>query len=165
MPVCNAKIPSKTFFCEVLAHDFDVLEWTFDAVERVFVRTRSGEGYAHGHALLTFRGGGRATVETTWGRDDAPAPRLHVEYSGNHGRLDFHERDAATALSDGRRCLTVDPIEDDCRGRSLRAFVDSVRGEKRHPETVSDRAATRIAIATRRSADCGKPITLTGDDT
>ncbi len=146
--------------CTVLAHDFDILEWTFDAIERVFVRVNSGDRFDHAHALLTLRDGSRATVETTWGRDDAPAPRLHVEYSGDHGRLDFHERDASTALSDGTRCLTVDPVEDDCRGRSLRTFVASIRGEERPPEVISDVGATRVATAVLESANSGKPVTL-----
>ena len=146
--------------CEVLAHDFDVLEWTFDTIERVFVRVRSGGGYDHAHALLTFRGGGRATVETRWTSDDVPAPQVHVEYSGNQGRLDFTEQDAATALSDGTQCLNVDPIEDDCRGYALRTFVDTLRGTEVPPETVFD-GATRVAVAARMSATRGKPVTLT----
>lgn len=151
--------------CAILAHDFDVLDWTFGTVDRVFVRKRSGGRYDHVHALLSFRNGGRATIETTWGNDVTPSPRVEVEYSGNHGRIDFSERDASTALRGEECSLTVDPIEDDCRGRLLRTFVDRLRGVERPPSDVAPESASQIAIAARRSIDKRVPVSLTEGET
>ncbi|WP_224337539.1 Gfo/Idh/MocA family protein [Haloprofundus halobius] len=146
--------------CAVLAHDVDVLEWTFGPVERVFVRARAGGRYDHAHAVFAFRDGGRATVGTRWHRAETPAPRIGVEYSGKHGRLDFSEDDASTALREGSTPLAVDPPEDDCRGRALRAFIDRLGGSERPPTDVAPVTSSRVVVAARRSADENRPVTL-----
>lgn len=146
--------------CSVLAHDVDVLTWTFGSVERVFARARTGGRYDYTHAMLTFRDGGRATVETTWSNEDTPEPRIAVEYSGDHGRLDFDESDAATALRNGSGPQRVDPPEDDCRGRLLRTFLDRLEGEERSPSAIDPAAPSRAVAAVRRSVADGRPVTL-----
>lgn len=146
--------------CAVLAHDADVLEWTFGAVERVFARARSGGRYDHVHAMFTFREGGRATVETTWSDECAPEPRVDVEYSGNQGRLHFDEHDTSTALRNGGDHGQVAPPEDDCRGGALRAFLDLIEGEERPPSAVDPEGPSRAMVAVRRSVAEGRPVTL-----
>ncbi|MDS0301153.1 Gfo/Idh/MocA family oxidoreductase [Halogeometricum sp. S1BR25-6] len=148
--------------CSVLAHDVDVLTWTFGSVERVFARARTSNQYDYAHAMLTFRDGGQATVEATWNSKNASEPRVAVEYSGNHGRLDFDESDAATALRNGDGPQRVDPPEDDCRGRLLRTFLDQLEGEERSPSAVDPTAPSRTATAMRRSVVDGRPVTLPG---
>lgn len=146
--------------CSILAHDVDVLAWTFGRVERVFARARTSGRYDYAHAMLTFRDGGRATVETTWSNEDTPEPRIAVEYSGDHGRLDFDESDAATALRNGSGPQRVDPPEDDCRGRLLRTFLDRLEGEERAPSAIDPAAPSRAVAAVRRSVADGRPVTL-----
>ncbi|WP_224270870.1 Gfo/Idh/MocA family protein [Haloprofundus salinisoli] len=147
--------------CSVLAHDVDVLEWTFGPVERVFVRARESERCDHAHAVFAFREGGRATVEIRWHRTETPTPRIGVEYSGKHGRLDFDEDDASTAFRAGTTPLAVDPPEDDCRGRALRAFLDRLGGTEAPPTNVAPASPSRVVVAARRSAVENRPITLT----
>ncbi|MFB9809119.1 Gfo/Idh/MocA family protein [Haladaptatus pallidirubidus] len=146
--------------CSVLAHDIDVLEWTFGAIGRVFARARSGEQYDHAHAVLTFRNGGRATIETTWSKACTPSPRVDVEYSGNHGRLKFNERDASTALEETSKPLTVDPPHDDCRGRVLRKFVSHIQNDKKPSSSITPTTPSRVTVAVRQSIDEGRPITI-----
>ncbi|WP_117595520.1 Gfo/Idh/MocA family protein [Haloprofundus halophilus] len=147
--------------CSVLAHDVDVLEWTFGPVERVFVRVRESERCDHAHAVLAFREGGRATAEIRWHRTETPAPRVGVEYSGKHGRLDFDEDDASTAFRAGATPLAVDPPEDDCRGRAIRAFLDRLGGTGAQPTNVAPASPSRVVVAARRSAAENRPVTLT----
>ncbi|WP_224450288.1 Gfo/Idh/MocA family protein [Haloprofundus salilacus] len=146
--------------CAVLAHDVDVLEWTFGPIERVFVRMRTSARCDHAHAVFAFREGGRATVETRWHRNEPPDPRVNVEYSGNHGRLDFDESDASTALREDGASLAVDPPEDDCRGRALRSFLDHLRDADLPPSDVAPTTPSRVVAAVRRSADEDIPVTL-----
>ncbi|WP_129115996.1 Gfo/Idh/MocA family protein [Halegenticoccus tardaugens] len=146
--------------CSVLAHDVDVLEWTFGPVERTFVRTRESERCDHAHAVFAFQEGGRATVEVRWHRTGTPAPRVGVEYSGKHGRLDFDEADALTAFRSETTPLAVDPPKDDCRGRALRAFLDRLDGTEAPPTGVAPATPSRVVVAARRSAAEGRPITL-----
>lgn len=146
--------------CSVLAHDIDVLDWTFGAVGRVFARARSSERYDHAHAVLTFQDGGRATIETTWSKECTPSPRVNVEYSGNNGRLSFDERDAATALREKSTPLNVDPPEDDCRGRLLREFITHIQGSEKPPSDITPINPSRVTIAVRQSVDQQLPITI-----
>ncbi|SFR64147.1 Gfo/Idh/MocA family protein [Halogeometricum limi] len=146
--------------CSVLAHDADVLEWTFGTVGRVFARAQTDARTDHAHAVLSFRDGGRATVEATWSGACTPEPRLEVEYSGDHGRLDFDEHDASTALRNGGGAKRVDPPEDDCRGRLLRAFVERLGEEPSSVPGVHPEHPSRVAAAVRRSVDEGRPVAL-----
>jgi predicted dehydrogenase len=149
--------------CSVLAHDIDVLDWTFGAVGRVFVRARSSERYDHAHAVLTFQDGGRATIETTWSKECTPSPRVNVEYSGNHGRLNFNEHDATSALQEKSKSLNVDPPEDDCRGRVLREFVTQIQDSEKPPSDITPINPSRVTIAVRQSIDEELPITISED--
>lgn len=146
--------------CAVLAHDVDVLEWTFGPIERVFVRMQTSEGCDHAHAVFAFREGGRATVETRWHRSKPPDPRVDVDYSGNHGRLDFDESDASTALREAEASLAVNPLEDDCRGRALRSFLDHLQDADLPPSDVAPATPSRVVAAARRSADGNIPVTI-----
>ncbi|SIR75817.1 Predicted dehydrogenase [Haladaptatus litoreus] len=146
--------------CSVLAHDIDILDWTFGAVGRVFARARSSERYDHAHAVLTFQDGGRATIETTWSKKCTPSPCVNVEYSGNHGRLNFNERDASTALQEKSVPLNGDPPEDDCRGRLLQEFVTHIHDNEKPSSNITPINPSRVTIAVRRSVDEGLPITI-----
>lgn len=146
--------------CAVVAHDVDVFEWTFGPVERAFARAREGDRCDHVHAVLAFREGGRGTVETTWCADSPPAPRVEVEYSGSHGRLDFDDGDVSSTLHAAGTPVDVDPPEDDCRGRCLHQFVESLRGGDRPPAGVEPTGPSRVAVAMRRSIAAGEPRTL-----
>ncbi|WP_227379443.1 Gfo/Idh/MocA family oxidoreductase [Haladaptatus halobius] len=146
--------------CSVFAHDIDVLDWTFGTIGRVFARARSGEQYDHAHAVLTFQNGGRATIETTWSKASTPSPRVSVEYSGNHGRLTFSDRDASTALQEESKPLNVDPPEVDCRGRLLHEFTARIQGTEKPPSDITPNHPSRVTVAVRRSVDKGLPITI-----
>ncbi|MUV56967.1 hypothetical protein [Halogeometricum sp. CBA1124] len=146
--------------CAVVAHDVDVFEWTFGSVERAFARAREGDRCDHVHAVLAFREGGRGTVETTWYADSPPAPRVEVEYSGSHGRLDFDDSDVSSTLHAAGTPVDVDPPEDDCRGRCLHQFVESLRGGDRPPAGVEPMGPSRVAVAMRQSIAAGEPRTL-----
>ncbi|MFC6823636.1 Gfo/Idh/MocA family protein [Halopelagius fulvigenes] len=146
--------------CAIAAHDVDILEWTFGPIERAFARARAGDRYDTLHAMLAFRDGGRATVEVTWCGASAPSPHVEVEYSGSHGRLDFEDGTRSAALWEGAEPLSVDPPEDDCCGRSLRAFADALRDDEGASDGVGPTASTRGAIALRRSIEKGRPVPL-----
>lgn len=145
--------------CSVLAHDIDVLEWTFGPIGRVFARAREGDRCDHLHAISAFREGGRATVEITWCDESTQSSYVDVEYSGSHGRLDFDDGDVSALHEDGNS-LNVDPPEDECRGRTLRKFVDYLQGIEEPPIGAVPTPPSRVATAVRQSAEKGGPIKL-----
>ncbi len=144
----------------VAAHDFDVLRWTFGPIERTFGRVALGETYDHAHILLQFRNGAKGHLELTWGVSP-PTPRVEIECSGDHGRIEFSEADAVAVRSDARGDIDPDGPEDDCYARMCRAFVESVRSDDGDLHVATDRSeTTRVAIATRRSFDEGRPVRI-----
>lgn len=152
-------------FHDLAIHEFDFCRWAIGDVERVFARESRWDDQHRGTATLAFENGAVGTVEAGWDRPPGAGLKSEFEVAGADGLLEYDSETAEPIAVEtvGETPTPGPPVERDGYRRELDAFLASARSGAELPVTAGDAVeAMRIAIAARRSAEHGTPVSVAG---
>jgi UDP-N-acetylglucosamine 3-dehydrogenase len=149
-------------FVDLAIHDLDYLRWCWGEVERVFARRHREPRAEHGFVTLRFEGGAVGYVEASWAQPESRAFTSELELAGNAGLVEFStDGDSPYRQWTDAGELIESPHAKGGYRRELEHFVSCV--ESGTDPAVGVREATevlRLALAAERSADRGRPVTV-----
>ncbi len=157
---------------DLMIHDFEYAHWLAGTVERVFAKsiTADNPDILEDHALvvLRFQSGAIAHIEGSWAYP-VPMFSTSIEVAGDTGLIEYdntstmpivtnlHEADDTST----EVALASSPLAEDPWAVEVRHFWDALKHNKPFDVTPEDAlAGLQIALAARRSALSGKPVTL-----
>ncbi|ELY91539.1 Gfo/Idh/MocA family protein [Natrialba taiwanensis] len=150
-------------FVDLAIHDLDYLRWCWGPVERVFARTCGEADSAHGFATLRFENGAVGYVEASWAQPSSRSLTSELELAGDDGLVEFSSEDGEPYVNWTEGGSTVErPLATDGYWRELDHFISSLESDS-EPEVDLEEAveSLRLALAARRSAERGKPVSPT----
>lgn len=147
-------------FVDLAIHDLDYLRWCWGPVDRVFARTSGEAESAHGFATLHFENGAVGYVETSWAQPSSRPLTSELELAGDDGLVEFSSADDEPYVRWTEDGSTVErPLARDGYQRELEQFVSCLESDSA-PAVGPDDAveSLRLALAARRSAERGEPV-------
>jgi predicted dehydrogenase len=157
---------------DLVCHDFDWLNWTFGAPERVYARYRQApapNAYKYASAVIRYPGGVLAHVEGSWAHPPGTF-FTRFELAGSEGLVDHDSRRspplsfAAKQDSGGSIRgigLPENPFLESPYLVELKHFIRCLRTGDEFLVTVRDAyRACRVSLAALESARTGQPVDL-----
>lgn len=153
-------------FLDMSIHDFDYLRWLFGDVARVFARVRTMGDRQHGHAVLRFENDAIGYVEGSTAQPIERGFRTDLEIAGDGGLLEYENTDptpleivSEAEGDDVTGNLPERQLEKNAFQQQLEAFIDSVENDTDPPVSLTEaKAAMRISLAAKQSAEHGRPV-------
>ncbi|MFC4440008.1 MULTISPECIES: Gfo/Idh/MocA family protein [Natrialbaceae] len=147
-------------FVDLAIHDLDYLRWCWGPVDRVFARTSGKSTSAHGFATLRFENGAVGYVEASWAQPSERPLTYELELAGDDGLVEFSSATDEPYVRWNEEGSTVErPLSEDGYRRELEHFVSSLESDSKPAVGPEDAVESlRLALAARRSAERGEPV-------
>lgn len=147
-------------FVDLAIHDLDYLRWCWGPVDRVFARTSGESDSAHGFVTLRFENGAVGYVEASWAQPSSRPLTYELELAGDDGLVEFSNAADEPYVRWSEDGATVErPLSEDGYRRELEHFVSSLESDSEPAVGPEDAVESlRLALAARRSAERGEPV-------
>lgn len=158
---------------DLMIHDVEIAHWFGGSVQRVFAKSirskHPNKLEDHALAILRFESGAMAHIEASWAYPK-PMFTTKIEVAGDGGLIEFDSDSTKPIAAHTHRqnggdvsdvAMPASPLAVDPWSAEIWHFWDAIRNDKPFAVTARDAlAGLQIALAARRSAQTGEPVTL-----